>query len=212
MSFYDNKMIDNGDYFTFEGHSVEFFTQRAVDYIEERSKSPDQPFFMFLTYPAPYGHWPSIKAEPDNKFGELYEDTPFKSVPREGISDELIDWVLIRNEKGPADDFQDYRDFLRIPNDLPTLRNYYSQMSMVDEGVGRVISALEQTGQMEDTLVIYTSDHGMSLGEHGFWGHGEDTWPKTLLFTKQSKCFPPGLTNFSTRIPWQGGICGKVVS
>jgi arylsulfatase A-like enzyme len=50
-------------------------------------------------------------------------------------------------------------------------------MSIVDEGVGRVISALEETGQIEDTLVIYTSDHGMSLGEHGFWGHGEDTWP-----------------------------------
>jgi len=177
QSFYNNTMIDNGDCFTYDGHSVDFFTQRAVDYIEGRRNIPDEPFFMFLTYPAPYGHWPSIKGEPENKFGELYRDTPFLSVPREGISDELIDWVLIRNEKGPQDDFQDYRDFLRIPNDLPTLRNYYSQMSVVDEGVGRVISALEQSGQLEDTLVIYTSDHGMSLGEHGFWGHGEDTWP-----------------------------------
>jgi arylsulfatase A-like enzyme len=33
---------------------------------------------------------------------------------------------------------------------------------------------------LEDTLVIYTSDHGLSNGQHGFWGHGEDTWPSNM--------------------------------
>ena len=64
-----------------------------------------------------------------------------------------------------------------MPNDLPTLRNYYSQMTMVDEGVGAVLGALDARGLADDTLIIHTSDHGMSLGEHGFWGHGEDSWP-----------------------------------
>ncbi len=177
MSFYDNDMIDNGSHFNYAGHSVEFSTQRAVDYIEQRNDTDEQPFFLFLTYPAPYGHWPSIKGTPTNKFAERYKDTSFTSVPREGISQELIDWMLIRNEKAADDDFEFYNDLLRIPNDLPTLQNYYSQMSMVDEGVGSVLAALERSGQMTNTLVIYTSDHGMSLGEHGFWGHGEDTWP-----------------------------------
>ena len=177
LSFYDNAMIDNGRRFTHPGHSVEFFTQRAIDYIEDRGKAPDQPFFLYLTYPAPYGHWPSIKGEPINRFAELYRNTPFNSVPREGVSESLVKWLLVRHDKVPEDDPGYVEGLVQILNDLPTLRNYYSQMSMVDEGVGNVLAALDNCGLSEDTLVIYTSDHGMSLGEHGFWGHGEDTWP-----------------------------------
>jgi arylsulfatase A-like enzyme len=178
QSFYDNKMIVNDERVTHPGHSVEFFTDHAVDYINRRNEEDGNPFFMFLTYPAPYGHWPSVYGKAKNEFASVYDDTPFHSVPREGISKELIDWLLIRQEKMP-----DYPDpyelncLAQLPNDLPTLRNYYSQMSVVDRGVGRVLTALEDQEIADNTLVIYTSDHGMSLGQHGFWGHGEDTWP-----------------------------------
>lgn len=178
QSFYDNKMIINGEHQTYPGHSVDFFSDQAVDYINRRDQETNNPFFMFLTYPAPYGHWPSIKGEAKNQFAELYNETPFHSVPREAICKELIDWLLVRQEK--MTDYHDPDEINCMPqllNDLPTLRNYYSQMSVVDDGVGRVLSALEGQGIAEDTLVIYTSDHGMSLGQHGFWGHGEDTWP-----------------------------------
>jgi len=40
-----------------------------------------------------------------------------------------------------------------------------------------VMSALKRNGLEENTLVIYTADHGFSLGHHGFWGHGESAWP-----------------------------------
>ncbi len=176
LSFYDNTMIVNGEKILHPGHSVEFFTDKAVEYIDGRGKDAENPFFMFLTYPAPYGHWPSIQGEAKNHYADLYKDTPFKSVPREGVSIHLIDWLLMNHDKGnPSDKF--YKDIVQMPNDLPTLRNYYSQMSMVDEGVGKVLAALDRQGITDDTLVVYTSDHGMSLGQHGFWGHGEDTWP-----------------------------------
>ena len=50
-------------------------------------------------------------------------------------------------------------------------------MSIVDNGVGRVLHQLDDSGLADDTVFIYTADHGMSLGQHGYWGHGEDTWP-----------------------------------
>ena len=178
MSFYDNEMIVNGKQMLHPGHSVDFFTSHAVDYIEQRDS--DQPFFMFLTYPAPYGHWPSIQGEDPNPYYERYRDTPFNSVPREGLSQELLDWLMIRHDKEADDDPDFYWQLARIPNDLPTLRNYYSQMSMVDNGVGQVLDALSRRNMTDDTLIIYTSDHGMSLGQHGFWGHGEDTWPSNM--------------------------------
>ncbi len=177
QSFHDYEIIENDKKFIHRGHIVDFLSRRAAGYILDHASEDSSPFFLFLTYPAPYGHWPAIRGEPENEFAELYRETPFASIPREGISDALIDWVLLRNEKLPKHDFQGYRDLLRIPNDLPTLRNYYSQMSILDKGVGHVLETLETTSLLGNTLVIYTSDHGMSLGEHGFWGHGEDTWP-----------------------------------
>lgn len=173
-SFYGNEIIENGRRYKHPGHSVDFFTAKAVDYIRDRSAERSQPFFLYLTYPAPYGHWPSIKGAPTNRFADIYRDMPMHSVPREGVSKQMIDWVLVLRDKYPE---YDLSYMLQIPNDLPTLRNYYSQASMVDDGVGTVLQALDQTGLSDDTLVIYTSDHGMSLGQHGFWGHGEDTWP-----------------------------------
>ncbi len=177
QSFYDNLMIKDGKSFVHPGHSVDFFTEHAVDYIADQAATPEDPFFMFLTYPAPYGHWPSIQGEPTNRFADKYRDTPFNSVPREGVSDELMDWLRVRHER-VTEEYPSYvEDLVQLLNDMPSLRNYYSQMSMVDSGVGKVLGALEEHNLDDNTLVIYTSDHGMSLGEHGFWGHGEDTWP-----------------------------------
>ena len=48
QSFYDNLMIENGKSFVHPGHSVDFFTERAVDYIEDKAATPEEPFFMFL--------------------------------------------------------------------------------------------------------------------------------------------------------------------
>lgn len=178
QSFYENDIIDGNERYKHPGHSVDFFTDKAVEYIDQCSEEKEKPFFLFLTYPAPYGHWPSIQGEPDNRHAERFRNSPMLSVPREAVSKEMIDWISILKEKG-VDDEYDY--MLQIPNDLPTLHNYYSQISMVDDGVGRVLGVLEKKGMADDTLFIYASDHGMSLGQHGFWGHGEDTWPSNTF-------------------------------
>src|SRR5688500_4038726 len=46
---------------------------------------------------------------------------------------------------------------------------YYGLITYLDDKVGRLLGALETTGQQENTLVIYTSDHGEMNGEHGMW-------------------------------------------
>jgi len=102
------------------------------------------------------------------------------SVPREGVCSELIDWILLRKEKAPDYDFAWYKQLAEQPNNLQAMRQFYSQMSMVDDGVGKMIAKLEEKGVLDDTLVIYTADHGLSVGHHGFWGHGEDTWPSNM--------------------------------
>jgi arylsulfatase A-like enzyme len=174
-SFWNNIVIESGKEITYPGHTVDCFTDKAAEFLRDQGAQGERPFFLFLTYNAPYGHWPSIKGAARNRFASLYEDTEMKSVPREGLSEKAITRFLLR--KYATGGGIDYSAHLQMPNDLATLRNYFSQMTMVDDGVGQVLDVLQQQDLDEDTLVIYTADHGFSLGHNGYWGHGQATWP-----------------------------------
>ena len=49
---------------------------------------------------------------------------------------------------------------------------YMAMVTLIDEQVGRILEALDETGQSEDTLVIFMSDHGEMLGDHGIYFKG----------------------------------------
>ena len=176
-SFYRNQIMDNGKSYFHEGHSVDFFTDKALAYLKQQ-QAAEQPFFLFLPYPAPYGHWPATKEADRCRHSARYDDCPIDSIPRQGLSKTAVDGFLMRNKYSDAN--LDFSMLLRAPNDLATLRNYYAQISMVDEGVGKIIAELDQLGMTDDTVVIFTADHGLSMGHHGFWGHGAATMPSNL--------------------------------
>ena len=58
---------------------------------------------------------------------------------------------------------------------------YYAAVSFIDEGVGRLLDELEAQGLREDTLIVYTSDHGLNCGHHGIWGKGNGTLPLNMV-------------------------------
>jgi arylsulfatase A-like enzyme len=178
-SFHGVQVIDNGQRHTAPEHSVDYFTRKSIDYLDQHAGRDEPPFFLFMTYNAPYGEVPD-PSEPDHRYSKLYAELPMDSVPREGVCPELIDWILTRKEKLPEKDFAWYKQLAEQPNNLPVMRQFYSQMSMVDDGVGQVLAKLEEKRVLDNTLVIYTADHGLSVGHHGFWGHGEDTWPSNM--------------------------------
>jgi arylsulfatase A-like enzyme len=171
--FWNGTYIVNGRRQSYPGHAVDFFTEKTVGFLE--STPSDAPFFAFVPYNAPYGHWPALKGRAKNRFRDMYDNVDMHSVPREGLHENAIRRFL--RKAGDSVGGIDHSSELRIPNDLETLRNYYSEMSMVDDGVGRVLDALKSLGIYDDTLVIYTADHGFSLGHHGIWGHSQATLP-----------------------------------
>lgn len=171
--FWDGTYIENGETRHYAGHSVDYFTDQAIDYI--RAAPDDAPFFAFVPYNAPYGHWPALKGRARNRFRVAYDDTQMHSIPREGLHENAIARFLRKVDDSVGG--IDHMSELRIPNDLETLRNYFSEMSMVDDGVGRLLGCLGDRGIYDDTLSIYTSDHGFSLGHHGIWGHAQATLP-----------------------------------
>ncbi len=176
-SFYRNRITENGNNYDHEGHTVDFFTEKGISFMEQQAGA-DHPFFLYLPYPAPYGHWPATKETDRCRYSELYDNCPMQTIPREGLSKASVDGFLMRQQHSGGG--LDYSLILRAPNDMPTLRNYYAQISMVDDGVGQIMAALDRLGISDNTLLLFTSDHGLSLGHHGFWGHGSATFPSNL--------------------------------
>ena len=68
------------------------------------------------------------------------------------------------------------------PDDSQETRaQYYAAVSMIDEGVGALLDELDAQQESDNTLVVYTSDHGLNLGHHGIWGKGNGSQPLNML-------------------------------
>jgi len=67
-------------------------------------------------------------------------------------------------------DCMNYDDYFDEAKVRTAIASYYALVSFLDENIGRVLGALDETGLVDNTRVIYTSDHGDNLGNHGLWG------------------------------------------
>ena len=97
------------------------------------------------------------------------------SIPREGLASETIDRFALRVAEGSVR--EQFKGNLMLPNNMDSLRNYFAQVTLVDHGVGKILAALGRLNLEASTIVIYTADHGFSLGHNGLWGHGTAAFP-----------------------------------
>lgn len=90
---------------------------------------------------------------------------------------------------------------------------YYASVAFMDAQVGKVMKALQQTGKADETIVIFTSDHGYHLGEHDFWAkvslHEESA--AVPLIIKAPGCEPAVCDSFAELLdlyPTTASLCG----
>jgi arylsulfatase A-like enzyme len=176
IDFWNNEINDNSQKYKVEGqHSVDFFSDKAVEYLE--SYDNQKPFFLMVTYNGPYMNPPTNLGPAKNRHYAEYKDNEFPSFPRNRIHETILDKI-------PVPDAEEwYLNLARMHNDTETMANAASQNTMVDDGVGRLLKALKDNGLAENTLVIYTSDQGNFFGQHGLWGHTDYSFPASLYET-----------------------------
>jgi len=173
-NFWDAHYVEKGETKHYGGHATDLWTEKAVDFLTNHIDN-EQPFFMYLSYNAPYGDGFAMRGEPKNPFGKHFHDKHMDSLPREPVSKRNIDFVMHWSAVDlPGFDFSDN---LTAQNNLPRIRNYFSQISYMDAGVGRVMETLQKLGLDEDTIVIFTADHGISMGRNGVWGVSPYAFP-----------------------------------
>lgn len=184
--YYHPDIVENGDVRVCHGQYVtELITRRAVADIH-RLSAGDAPFYLGVHYTAPHSPWEADQHP--RKWIDYYDRCKFENIP----------------------DVPDHPDMTTgpvygTPNRHSNLRGYFAAISAMDEGIGEILDALDQEGILDDTLVIFASDNGMSMGHHGIWGKGNGTFPMNMYDTAVK-------VPFLLRCPALVSAPGRVVS
>ena len=136
-----------------ELHQTSWCAAKSIEFIEQ--DRGDQPWFLSFNpyYPHPPFDPPQIYADryqPENLPKPLFQETD-----------------LAAQAKLAGVDFQ---SDVRRPEAFEAqavIARYYAMIELVDDNIGHILDALERTGQRDNTLIIFTSDHGETLGDHG---------------------------------------------
>lgn len=139
-------------------HNSTWVADRSLSFLQTRDQ--DRPFFLWSSFIKP--HPPFESPVPWNRLYKPME-MPLPHLPAE--YDELLTyWNREQNR-------YKWRDQGRDMNLLRTMRAaYYAAISFVDYNAGRLLAYLRQTGELDNTLVIWTADHGEMLGDYDCYG------------------------------------------
>lgn len=137
--------------------STKFYTDSAVDFLQKQTG--DNPFFCYLAFTSP--HDPRTAPAP---FDRMY-DPQKMPLPKNWMPQPPFD-------NGDMDERDEHlAPMPRTQEDTKKqLCDYYGMISSQDHAVGRCLDALRKSGQFDNTLIIYTGDHGLCIGSHGYFG------------------------------------------
>lgn len=156
-SVYGNDLIDNGlDCNSWvvkpwsepeQLHPTNWATMEAINFLERRD--PINPFFLTVSYVRPHS-----PLDPPLAYYDMYKEVDIKYDVATWAKAEVVNRVDA--VKGKLNE-----------RDLKRMRSaYYASISHIDNQIGRLLQRLQETGEAQNTLIVFTSDHGDQMGEH----------------------------------------------
>ncbi len=132
---------------------------RAIAFLKDWKRDPAKPFFMYLAGPAP--HDPRV-APPE--YLARYDPDKLPLPPNFRPFHPFDNGeLLVRDEKLAA--------WPRTASEIRRhLRDYYADITYLDEQIGRILQSLRDIGEYDNTLIVFTSDQGIAIGSHGLMG------------------------------------------
>lgn len=158
----------------YDGYATDLITDLSIDWLKQRST--DQPFMLMCHHKAPHRPW-----LPDEKHAHMYEDIDIPE-PATFHDDHSGHANAAKEAKMTVEN--DLNDDIDLKVDPPEglsaeelkswkyqryIKDYLRVVASIDDNVGRLLDYLDEEGLTEDTIVIYTSDQGFFLGDHGWY-------------------------------------------
>jgi arylsulfatase A-like enzyme len=171
--YHNPKMIEMGEEKVYEGYVTDIITDLCLDWLNARDTN--RPFMLMYHHKAPHRAW-----EPDEKHAHMYEneDIPEPETLWDDYSNRSSAAAAAKmrvdrdmNEKdlkGSAPEGLSAEDKKRW-NYQKYIKDYLRCVASIDDNVGRMLDYLEEEGLAENTIVVYTSDQGFFLGDHGWY-------------------------------------------
>ena len=169
--YQDPEMVVGGMRVKLRGHADDVVGDQALTLLRERPK--DRPFCLLYQFKSPHRSW-----APAARFARAFEDV---TVPVPRTFEDRLEGrpEALRQAEMAIADMPDFRD-AGVPASLPReerkrknlealVKNYYRVLLSVDENLGRVLDYLDREDLAANTVVVYTSDNGFFLGEHGLF-------------------------------------------
>jgi arylsulfatase A-like enzyme len=139
-----------------KGNWGQLITAKAAEFLDQQR--PGEPFFLTVGYLNPH---PPYEGTPQ-EYAELYAGVKFETFNYQAMA------------PNAARDKEMFRDF------LPNLRKCAASTTALDDQIPLLLEKLRARGLMETTLIIFTSDTGLLLGQHGLWGRGVASQPVNM--------------------------------
>lgn len=189
--YYDQPITyQGGETRILKRYSTDQYTDWAVDFIRGDQRDKEKPWYLWLCYGAVHGPFTPADRHME-AYADIKVDTP-KDIfpPRPGKPDwaQKIAFWKPDAEGTPT---------LANRSLTSWVRQYHQGVLAIDEGIDRLLATLAETGQRDNTLIVFTSDQGFAWGQHGF---------RHKVAAYDSNIRSPLIVSMPGRIP-QGAVC-----
>ncbi len=224
--YYNPPMIRDGENTQYTGYTTDIITDLSLQWLEKQ-RDKDKPFMLMCQHKAPHGRWePALRhlqmydsetiPEPATLFDDYAGRCDAAKQHKMGIATDMNPFRLMfkYSSKHTPEQLKIFDAYYRPRNEAMLrrnlqgdeltrwnyqrfIKNYLRCVAAVDENLGRMFDYLESSGLADNTLVIYSSDQGFWLGEHGWfdkrWMYEESF--RTPLIVRWPGVVKPGSVN-----------------
>lgn len=162
-------------------HADYFVGEKSVETIKKGLLIKDKPWFMWVSFTGPHNPW-----NPPQRFFDLYEnvEVPTGDFVEGELKNKPIDYT--RHRYGYGGDLLKIYDTIQSKEARKGFRRqlrigHYASLSFVDEQIGRVIDELKSNDLLENTIIVFTSDHGSALFDNEMLHKGSSFPSQSLV-------------------------------
>ncbi len=151
-----------GHWFDVEGnkiHSSQYWADHAIDFLNTTAKTTENPFFMYVAFNAPHD-----PRQSPQKYVDMYPPEKL-TIPPNFMPEHPFDQGDHKVRDELLAPFPRTKEAVQVH-----LQEYYAIITHADYHIGRILDALEASGKVDNTIIVFSSDHGLALGQHGLMG------------------------------------------